>query len=63
MARNAKDTVVSYFHFEQMFALDPEPGDWSSFLQKFMDGRGMYEMQWFQSGCDILFSQTILQYS
>lgn len=39
VARNAKDTVVSYFHFDCMNMVQPEPGDWSSFLQRFMEGK------------------------
>ncbi|XP_078144259.1 cytosolic sulfotransferase 3-like isoform X3 [Centroberyx gerrardi] len=39
VARNAKDTAVSYFHFGRMNMLQPEPGDWSSFLQRFMEGK------------------------
>lgn len=39
VARNAKDTAVSYFHFDCMNMVQPEPGDWSSFLQRFMEGK------------------------
>lgn len=39
VARNAKDTVVSYFHFDRMNKAQPEPGDWDSFLQRFVDGK------------------------
>lgn len=39
MARNAKDNVVSFFHFDRMNQLQPEPGDWSNFLHKFMEGK------------------------
>ncbi|XP_005754420.1 cytosolic sulfotransferase 3-like [Pundamilia nyererei] len=38
VARNAKDNAVSYFHFDRMNSLQPEPGDWSTFLQEFMEG-------------------------
>uniref|UniRef100_A0A3Q2WRQ3 Sulfotransferase n=1 Tax=Haplochromis burtoni TaxID=8153 RepID=A0A3Q2WRQ3_HAPBU len=38
VARNAKDNAVSYFHFDRMNSLQPEPGDWSTFLQGFMEG-------------------------
>ncbi|XP_029291678.1 cytosolic sulfotransferase 1-like [Cottoperca gobio] len=47
VARNAKDTAVSYFHFERMAKIFPEPGDWSSYLQRFMDGKMV-----FGSWCD-----------
>ncbi|XP_047438748.1 cytosolic sulfotransferase 3-like isoform X2 [Mugil cephalus] len=39
VARNAKDNMVSFFHFERMNYIQPEPGDWSEFYQKFMDGK------------------------
>ncbi|XP_040911310.1 cytosolic sulfotransferase 2-like isoform X2 [Toxotes jaculatrix] len=42
VARNAKDSVVSYFHFDRMNHIQPEPGDWSNFLQKFMDGKVVF---------------------
>uniref|UniRef100_UPI003AB01722 cytosolic sulfotransferase 2-like n=1 Tax=Centroberyx gerrardi TaxID=166262 RepID=UPI003AB01722 len=42
VARNAKDTAVSYFHFGRMNMLQPEPGDWSSFLQRFMEGKMVF---------------------
>ncbi|KAJ8370891.1 hypothetical protein SKAU_G00109190 [Synaphobranchus kaupii] len=38
-ARNAKDNVVSYFHFARMSNAQPEPGDWPSFLQRFQEGK------------------------
>ncbi|XP_078144222.1 cytosolic sulfotransferase 1-like [Centroberyx gerrardi] len=42
VARNAKDNAVSYFHFGRMDMLQPEPGDWSSFLQRFMEGKMVF---------------------
>lgn len=42
MARNAKDCAVSYFHFGRMNNAQPEPGDWSTFLQKFMEGKSEF---------------------
>ncbi|XP_061112774.1 cytosolic sulfotransferase 3-like [Conger conger] len=39
VARNAKDNVVSYFHFDCMDSMQPEPGDWPSYLQKFQEGK------------------------
>nr|AAO64984.1 SULT1 sulfotransferase isoform 2 [Danio rerio] len=42
VARNAKDNAVSYFHFDRMNMGQPEPGDWNTFLQKFMDGRNVF---------------------
>lgn len=42
VARNAKDNAVSYFHFDRMNQIQPEPGDWSSYLERFMEGRTVF---------------------
>ncbi|XP_071780716.1 cytosolic sulfotransferase 3-like [Centroberyx gerrardi] len=42
VARNAKDNAVSYFHFDRMNKVQPEAGDWSSFLQRFMEGKMVF---------------------
>ncbi|XP_036847952.1 sulfotransferase 1A1 isoform X1 [Manis javanica] len=47
VARNAKDVVVSYYHFYRMAKVHPEPGTWDSFLEKFMDGEVSYG-SWYQ---------------
>lgn len=39
MARNAKDNVVSYFHFDRMNLTQPEPGPWDGYVDKFMKGQ------------------------
>ncbi|XP_064154451.1 cytosolic sulfotransferase 3-like [Anguilla rostrata] len=39
VARNAKDNVVSYFHFDRMNSVQPESGDWPSYLQRFQSGK------------------------
>ncbi|KAF1384368.1 hypothetical protein PFLUV_G00117610 [Perca fluviatilis] len=39
VARNAKDSAVSYFHYDHMTKIQPEPGNWSSYLQRFMEGK------------------------
>ncbi|XP_028843538.1 cytosolic sulfotransferase 3-like isoform X2 [Denticeps clupeoides] len=39
VARNAKDNLVSYFHFDRMNMGQPEAGDWNSYVEKFMDGK------------------------
>ncbi|XP_038636569.1 sulfotransferase 1 family member D1-like isoform X2 [Scyliorhinus canicula] len=39
VARNAKDSLVSYFHFHRTCNLMPEPGTWHKFSQKFMEGK------------------------
>ncbi|XP_078508459.1 sulfotransferase 1C1-like [Lissotriton helveticus] len=39
IARNPKDSVVSFYFFEKIFNLQPEPGQWEQYLQNFMDGK------------------------
>uniref|UniRef100_A0A3B3SAH9 Sulfotransferase n=1 Tax=Paramormyrops kingsleyae TaxID=1676925 RepID=A0A3B3SAH9_9TELE len=39
VARNAKDTAVSYFHFHRMNKKLPEPGDWNQFFDSFLTGQ------------------------
>ncbi|KAM9816825.1 sulfotransferase 1C2 [Neosynchiropus ocellatus] len=38
VARNAKDNLVSYYHFDCMNLTQPEPGPWEGYIQKFMRG-------------------------
>ncbi|XP_068196960.1 cytosolic sulfotransferase 1-like [Antennarius striatus] len=42
VARNAKDSVVSYFHFSRMNEAQPDPGDWNAFLHNFMEGNMVF---------------------
>uniref|UniRef100_A0A3Q3ERV9 Sulfotransferase n=1 Tax=Labrus bergylta TaxID=56723 RepID=A0A3Q3ERV9_9LABR len=42
VARNAKDNVVSYYHFDRMNQAQPEPGDWNSFFHRFMEGKMVF---------------------
>lgn len=42
VARNAKDNMVSYFHFDCMNKTQPEPGPWDGYIHKFMRG----ELAW-----------------
>ncbi|KAG7325414.1 hypothetical protein KOW79_011730 [Hemibagrus wyckioides] len=39
VARNAKDNVISYYHFDRMNLIHPDPGSWEEYLQKFMEGK------------------------
>uniref|UniRef100_A0A4W6EQ81 Sulfotransferase n=1 Tax=Lates calcarifer TaxID=8187 RepID=A0A4W6EQ81_LATCA len=34
--------VVSYFHFDRMTMINPEPGDWSSYFHRFMQGKMVF---------------------
>uniref|UniRef100_A0AAY4DBL3 Sulfotransferase n=1 Tax=Denticeps clupeoides TaxID=299321 RepID=A0AAY4DBL3_9TELE len=42
VGRNPKDNAVSYFHFDRMNSLQPEPGDWNSFFHRFLDGNMVF---------------------
>uniref|UniRef100_A0A8C9XM48 Sulfotransferase n=1 Tax=Sander lucioperca TaxID=283035 RepID=A0A8C9XM48_SANLU len=42
VARNAKDNMVSYFHFDRMTRTQPEPGEWSSYIHRFMEGKMVF---------------------
>ncbi|XP_017561226.1 cytosolic sulfotransferase 3-like isoform X1 [Pygocentrus nattereri] len=50
VARNAKDNVVSYYHFERMNIIQPEPGDWNTYLQTFMSGKNVFG-PWYDHVC------------
>ncbi|MCI4381091.1 hypothetical protein PGIGA_G00247680 [Pangasianodon gigas] len=50
VARNAKDNAVSYFHFSRMVNLLPEPGNWNTFLQNFMDEKMVFG-PWYDHVC------------
>ncbi|XP_056305277.1 sulfotransferase 1B1-like [Danio aesculapii] len=39
VARNPKDNVVSFYHFDRMNLSQPEPGPWEQYLEKFMTGQ------------------------
>ncbi|NWQ78881.1 ST1C1 Sulfotransferase, partial [Columbina picui] len=42
VARNAKDNLVSYYHFHRMNKALPEPGTWEQFMEKFMTGKVLW---------------------
>ncbi|XP_016851650.2 sulfotransferase 1C4 [Anolis carolinensis] len=39
VARNAKDNMVSYFHFVNMTSLLPDSGSWDEFMENFIAGK------------------------
>ncbi|XP_069768983.1 sulfotransferase 1B1-like [Narcine bancroftii] len=41
-ARNAQDVMVSFFHFDRMNKLQPEPGSWAEYFLKFITGNVSY---------------------
>ncbi|NXC15005.1 ST1C1 Sulfotransferase, partial [Corythaeola cristata] len=42
MARNAKDNLVSSYHFHRMNKALPDPGTWEEFMEKFMTGKVLW---------------------
>ncbi|XP_074537505.1 cytosolic sulfotransferase 3-like [Halichoeres trimaculatus] len=42
VARNAKDNLVSYYHFCRMNSVQPWPGEWSTFFHDFMEGKMVF---------------------
>ncbi|XP_056153662.1 sulfotransferase 1B1-like [Lampris incognitus] len=42
VARNARDNLASYYHFDRMNKSQPDPGPWEGYIHKFMRG----ELSW-----------------
>uniref|UniRef100_H0VH75 Sulfotransferase n=1 Tax=Cavia porcellus TaxID=10141 RepID=H0VH75_CAVPO len=42
MARNAKDVLVSYYHFSRMTKTMPEPGTWEEYIESFKTGKVLW---------------------
>ena len=40
VARNAKDNMVSYYHFQRMNKRLPDPGSWDEYFEIFLAGKG-----------------------
>jgi estrone sulfotransferase len=40
LCRNAKDVAVSYYYFFLMVTAYPDPGSFTDFVEKFMEGQG-----------------------
>ncbi|XP_023573295.1 sulfotransferase 1C2 isoform X2 [Octodon degus] len=39
VARNAKDCMVSYYHFQRMNKTLPDPGTWEEYFESFVNGK------------------------
>ncbi|CAJ0968592.1 unnamed protein product [Ranitomeya imitator] len=46
VARNAKDCMVSYYHFQRMNKGLPDPGDWGDYFSTFLSGK-VFWGSWF----------------
>ncbi|EHB18798.1 Sulfotransferase 1C1 [Heterocephalus glaber] len=43
VARNAKDCLVSYYHFSRMNKMVPDPGTWEEYIEAFKAGKGKWK--------------------
>ncbi|XP_056389288.1 sulfotransferase 1C1-like isoform X2 [Hyla sarda] len=48
VARNAKDCVVSYYHFQRMNKALPDPGTWNEYFSMFLAGKNPWG-SWFDN--------------
>lgn len=46
MARNPKDTLVSFYHFHRIATFLPDPSSFEDFVDEFLEGTGFYS-SWF----------------
>nr|XP_014339874.1 PREDICTED: sulfotransferase family cytosolic 1B member 1-like [Latimeria chalumnae] len=44
LARNPKDSMVSYYRFDRMTSFRRMPETWEEYLRDFMQGNGMYQI-------------------
>uniref|UniRef100_A0A4X2JWD1 Sulfotransferase n=1 Tax=Vombatus ursinus TaxID=29139 RepID=A0A4X2JWD1_VOMUR len=42
VARNIKDNIVSFFHFQRMNKGLPDPGSWEEYFETFLEGKGLW---------------------
>ncbi|MBZ3890234.1 Sulfotransferase 1C2 [Sciurus carolinensis] len=42
VARNAKDCMVSYYYFQRMNQVLPDPGTWEEYFEAFIDGKASW---------------------
>uniref|UniRef100_A0A3B4FBQ5 Sulfotransferase n=1 Tax=Pundamilia nyererei TaxID=303518 RepID=A0A3B4FBQ5_9CICH len=64
VARNAKDSAVSYFHFDRMNKVQPEPGSWEMVFGSWYEHvRGWWEKKQTCSNILYLFYEDLIEVS